>query len=99
MNVASRARTGGIPLRRRALYPTEVMRLMYKKGANSFPDDVVSWPSTLAFFTPRAEVNLGLRRRPLYPAELRRRIQFLAYFLGFLTFGSHPRETGSLDFG
>ena len=61
MNVASRARTGGIPLRRRALYPTEVMRLMYKKGANSFPDDVVSWPSTLAFFTPRAEVNLGLR--------------------------------------
>jgi len=36
----------------------------------------------------------ALRRRPLYPTELRRRIQFLAYFLGFLAFGSHPHGTG-----
>ena len=33
-------------------------------------------------------VGLLLRRRPLYPTELRRRIQFLAYFLGFWPSGA-----------
>ena len=42
--------------------------------------------------------GLSLRRRPLYPAELRRHISVLsAYFPGYLTFGSYQHGTGVLN--
>ena len=38
--------------------------------------------------------DLPLRRRSLYPTELRGHIQFLAYLLGFSPLGSHPEKSG-----
>ena len=64
--VPARIRTGGVPLRRRTLYPAEVQRHLAICG--------YFYSTHLPPFCERREVEQTLRRRSLYPAELRKRI-------------------------
>ncbi len=60
--VPARIRTGGVPLRRRTLYPAEVQRHLAICG--------YFYSTHLPPFCERREVEQTLRRRTLYPAEL-----------------------------
>ena len=64
--VPARIRTGGVPLRRRTLYPAEVQRHLAICG--------YFYSTHLPPFCERREVEQTLRRRSLYPAELRKHI-------------------------
>ena len=64
--VPARIRTGGVPLRRRTLYPAEVQRHLAICG--------YFYSTHLPPFCERREVEQTLRRRMLYPAELRRQL-------------------------
>ena len=70
--VPARIRTGGVPLRRRTLYPTEVQRHLAICG--------YFYSTHLPPFCERREVEQTLRRRTLYPAELRAHIMKFGYF-------------------
>ncbi len=60
--VPARIRTGGVPLRRRTLYPAEVQRHLAICG--------YFYSTHLPPFCERREVEQTLRREVLYPAEL-----------------------------
>ena len=62
--VPARIRTGGVPLRRRTLYPAEVQRHLAICG--------YFYSTHLPPFCERREVEQTLRRAVLYPAELRK---------------------------
>ena len=64
--VPARIRTGGVPLRRRTLYPAEVQRHLAICG--------YFYSTHLPPFCERREVEQTLRRQSLYPAELRKHI-------------------------
>ena len=70
--VPARIRTGGVPLRRRTLYPAEVQRHLAICG--------YFYSTHLPPFCERREVEQTLRRRSLYPAELRKHIA-IVWFL------------------
>ena len=70
--VPARIRTGGVPLRRRTLYPAEVQRHLAICG--------YFYSTHLPPFCERREVEQTLRRRTLYPAELRGQMAIFYYF-------------------
>ena len=70
--VPARIRTGGVPLRRRTLYPAEVQRHLAIFG--------YFYSTHLPPFCERREVEQTLRRRTLYPAEVQRHLAIFDYF-------------------
>ena len=83
--VPARIRTGGVPLRRRTLYPAEVQRHLAICG--------YFYSTHLPPFCERREVEQTLRRRSLYPAELRKHIAIV----WFLKKDSYNLQTANLQ--